>query len=111
MSLDLWMRSKICDTCGHQAMTESFNITYNIAPMWFLIYPDDKQMIDIDGMSGRESYGKLFDAFYILKEYPETFIPLNPKNGWGKYEDLVEYVNILMVAAEALPYSIWESSR
>jgi hypothetical protein len=111
MSLDLFLQSKICEMCGHEEITEVMNITYNLAPMWFLIFPEDKQMIDIDGQTGEESLRKLSYASILLKREKEFLLPLNPKNGWGSYEGLCEYITNLIDLANKNPTYIWKSWR
>ena len=55
MSLDLWLQSKECPTCEHKEVTEDRNYTYNVAKMWYEIFPSDQHMVHIDGMTGKES--------------------------------------------------------
>lgn len=111
MSLDLYMIIKSCEHCGHIETTESLNMTYNVAPMWMEIFPDDRQMIDIDGMCGDTAALKLKSAFYALREFPELFIKLNPQNGWGCYDDFMNYIEKLFDLSEKYPDGIWKSDR
>jgi len=46
-----------------------------------------------------------------LKENPEFFKVLNPSNGWGKYEGLVNFTEKYLEACIAYPDSIIEVSR
>lgn len=111
MSLDLYMVLRSCEHCGHVETTESLNITYNLGSMWKEIFPDDKQMIDIDGMRGEVAAIKLKSAFYVLRVFPELFIKLNPTNGWGNYDDLMTYIEKLFDLSEKYPDGIWKSDR
>ncbi len=115
MSLTLWLQKKQCGECGHWESTESFNYTYNnVAPMWYAIFPDAKNMVDIDGMTGAQSAEKLKFALEILVNAPnafETFKAMNPENDWGYCASFKKYIFNLIQIAEQNPTWIWESSR
>lgn len=111
MSLSLWLESVPCSACQHSQQTEELNYTYNVSPMWYRIFPDDKQMVDIDGMSGEQSQTKLIHALGELVGNPLTFIELNPKNGWGDHKGFIDYLYKLIKLAMEHPDYIWQSSR
>jgi hypothetical protein len=111
MSLDLWIEPKTCEHCGHTPECEVVNITYNLAPMWYAVYPDDKQMINIDGLLGEVAEIDLIVARQELKECPEKFIALNPKNGWGTYEGFVACIEKLIELCKKYPDGIWRADR
>jgi hypothetical protein len=112
MSLDLWMQSKDCPTCGrHDCTGDSLNYTYNAAVMWREIFPYDGQMINIDGMTGEESLEKLKYGLGILKANPDKFLPLEPENKWGSYNGFMLYIKDLIDLAEKHPDWIWMSDR
>ena len=111
MSLDLWLASSICPTCQHQERTDLLNYTYNVAPMWYEIYPNQKQMINVDGLTGKESLPLLEYALQMLNRTPAKFIAMNPENGWGSYETFKVYIKNLIVFAISHPTWIWEACR
>ena len=111
MSLDLFLKFNNCPHCDRADYTENLNITYNLASMWYEIFPKDKQMIDIDGALGEVAEIDLTIALDELKENPEKFIKLNPTNGWGCYEDFVKYIEKLIELCKEHPNGIWESHR
>lgn len=113
MGLDLWLQSKICKECGTIKKSESeiFSITYNLSPMWHLIFPNDDGMIDIDGMTGKQSLKKLIHARDQLTDKKDKFISLNPDNGWGSYESFLICIKKLIKEAEENPKSVWISWR
>lgn len=39
----------------------------------------------------------------LLKSQPERFEALNPENGWGDYEGLVNFVEVYLVACRGNP--------
>jgi len=111
MSLDLWMESKECLTCGHIQSTDSLNYTYNVSPMWYSIFPHDKHMVHIDGMTGIESLIKLNHALSELMKDRPRFIMLNPENGWGSYDSFLGFIRNLAILSAANPNFIWQASR
>lgn len=110
MGLDIWLEKK-CPTCKHVDQSETFHCTYNLAPMWYAMFPNDKEMVPIDGMTGAESLFTLRLALQKLRDYPEMFIPLNPGNGWGNYEYFMGFISNLIMRAEHNPELVWESWR
>lgn len=110
MSLDLWLEKTPCQMCGHSERTESQNCTYNVLPMWLTIFPDDKRLVDIDGMNGMESIKKLKFSLNALID-PYKFQPLNPSNGWGSYKGLISFITSLLKMANEHPDWVWKSCR
>jgi hypothetical protein len=52
----------------------------------------------------------LSDGLALLKADPDRFKRLNPENGWGTYENLVQFVTDYLAACEAYPtaeVSVW----
>lgn len=111
MSLDLWLRSTKCPICHHSEKTDSFNYTYNVSKMWYEIYPLDKGMVLIDGMTGNESFLKLNYALSCLAGESDKFISMNPTNDWGSYDGFIEYLIALIELSKKHPEWIWESCR
>lgn len=112
MSLDLYLETKPCETCGHSE--ENFfqaNYTYNVSPMWYVIYPDDNGMVQIDGMTGQESIEKLEHAILQMSSDPAKFQALNPENGWGSFNRFFYFLMKLLEAAREHPEAIWRSYR
>lgn len=111
MSLDIWLQKPECPTCFHADASESFNYTYNVSKMWYHIYPEDKHMVGIDGMTGAESFDKLLHARHRLTTETELFDKMNPQNGWGSREGFVAFLNRLIEEASSEPTLIWDSCR
>lgn len=110
MSLDLWLSSKPCLTCGDIKQTEIFNYTYNVWPMWNEIF-QTHEMVNIDNLTGAQSIVILNYASRILRESPFIFKKMNPPNGWGSYEGFIEYIETLIKAAKEHPAWVWYSDR
>lgn len=111
MSLDLYLRTPPCPHCDAIQDTKSLNYTYNCAPMWYEIYPEDKRFVEIEGMSGEVSAIKLKVALAVLEERPEVFTAMNPANGWGSYRTFMNFIRELIALAEMHPNWIWVACR
>jgi len=53
----------------------------------------------------------LRDGLALLESDPERFKALNPSNGWGSYESLVEFVRKYLAACEKYPQARIKVSR
>lgn len=112
MSLDLYLNAPPCDACGRsKEAIGSFNVTYNLSPMWHAAVPESRQLIKIDGMTGLESLELLRSGISALEEDPGKFKAMNPSNGWGSYEGLVWKVREMRDAATENPTAVWSSCR
>ncbi len=115
MSADFWIipfAGDKCDKCGRSdpvENSESFNITYNLTPMFCEVSGGEGLGDWFESRSdGKVSFNSIStDAYRILqglKERPELS-EMNPPNGWGSYSQLVEtwgkFVDGLAAAPEA----------
>ncbi len=60
---------------------ESFNYTYNVADMWYSIYPE-KGIRTHYGMTGKSSVESLRALREGMEDSRDELIKLNPENGW-----------------------------
>ena len=111
MGVDLYLRETPCETCGHQREDFEINYTYNAAPMWYRIYPDDHHMVDIDGMTGEEAYPKLVFAREFMEKNKDELKNLEPPNGWGSYQGFYDFITKCIQACIDNPKLIWEAWR
>lgn len=96
MSADLWLSYEAGGECEdeecqflHSFQVFNINVTYNLSPMlrkcgwkWDRERLDGKKAADI---------AEAVEATLIkLKADPEKFREMNPPNGWGTYDGLVE---------------------
>lgn len=88
-----------------------FNITYNVSPIWYKIFPDDTGMISIEGMTGKEAKKKLTFAHYKLTEYARELTKLEPANGWGSFNILLNFVEKLIEQCNSYPNNKWIADR
>jgi hypothetical protein len=111
MSLDIWLESPTCPTCGHsEGSGFNRNTTYNHERMWHAMYPD-LPMVPIDGMTGEESLPLLTQVLSKLLADPEKFSALEPDNGWGSYAIFVVFIRDLIDDAEKKPKAVWKAWR
>lgn len=106
MSLDL---SLVCEHCGDS--NEDFNITYNVSPMWYHIYPDDEGMVQIDGMTGKEAAPKLRHAVLEMIRQKDHMLTLEPENEFGNYKEFLKFLQEILYLSEEQPTSVWEAWR
>lgn len=111
MSLDLWIEPETCEHCGHTPEREVVNITYNLAPMWYAIFPEATRMIEIEGMLSGVACVELLIAREALWSDPGKFDKLNPKNGWGHYKDFICAIERLIELCQKHPDGIWRADR
>ena len=111
MSLDLTLSPPKCETCGHDPEGISFNITYNLSPMWYHLYPDDTAMLSIEGQTGLESSVIITLAISAFIRKRKDLIPLNPPNGYGSYDGFLKALSAMRNACEEHPDWIWSADR
>jgi len=110
MSLDLYQH---CDHCGSDL--ESVNVTYNLGKMWYAAAAaagiDQHKLIQIEGLTGIEAKLIVRGVLDELMSDPETYRAMNPGNGWGSYEGLVEVAKTVYAACDDHPSATWGACR
>ena len=103
------------DDRGH--LEGSWNYTHNVAPMIYLaladrgiklpIEPDrDRPMpwwMMMEGKSGPDGARFLSEIIAGLQATPARFRAMNPDNGWGSYDRLVEVLTEMMTSVPEWP--------
>jgi len=64
----------------------------------------------LDGASGADGAELLDRIVNCLMEAPEMFREMNPPNGWGDYDSLLDVLSVMRDAGRAHPTAIWETS-
>lgn len=111
MSLDLSLRPQKCPTCSHQEEGMHFNITYNLSSMWYYIWPQNEDMLPIDGLTGKMVRPLLELTIPKFIEHKVHLRTLEPKNGWGSLDYFVRVLREMRDACEEHPDWIWECER
>lgn len=122
MSLDVRIKSKEkikkqCIHCDSEYETDEtlcwLNITHNLGAMadaaglyMYLWRPEEIHLTKTS-----ELIEPLKDGLEILKANRQAYMKLNPKNGWGSYETLVEFVEEYLAACKLYPDALIEVSR
>lgn len=84
MSVDLSIKAK--------RLVEIYetNITYNLAPMYYKAIDEELGLKKIKGMSCKKALPIIENAIKDMIDNKEEYEKLNPKNGWGTYDGLLE---------------------
>lgn len=113
MSLDVYLtqsRDCHCDECGHKhtnpkACVFEKNITHNLnrmaeaAGIYNALWNPEK----IGITKASQLIPILEEGLAKLKSDPEEYKEYNPDNGWGKYENLVDFTEDYLKACKELP--------
>jgi hypothetical protein len=92
-----------CSHCANAVF--SANITHNLAPMAMAagIYEALWRPEEIGATTASDLIEVLRAGLDRLESNPDEYRPHNPKNGWGSYQRLVEFVRAYLDACEAHP--------
>lgn len=88
----MWL---VIDTGGPEpaGVTESLNMTSNVAPMWRKAGAD---IADFDGQLAGDMLPALRAAIAEMEDNPTTYRAMNPPNGWGSYEVCLRFLRRLV---------------
>lgn len=79
-------------------------ITYNLSPMFR--EATGHRFADLDGMTGAQAFTILRRGLVELVSSPDVYKALNPENGWGDYEGLVDVMAKAVVTAVSNPDAV-----
>ena len=82
--------------------------TSNCGPMW---REAGANLAEFHGKTARECAPTLSAAIQRMRAEPETFIAMNPQNGWGSYESLVPALDDLLDLFQRHPLATVRVSR
>ena len=114
MSLDFYLESpekkkEFCPTCCNEYETSEEvywrNITHNLNSMAgaCFLYEPLWRPIENNWLIASDITSLLFSGLTLLKSDPERFKLLNPENGWGKYETLIDFTETTLEACKKFP--------
>lgn len=112
MSLDLTYTTDICPHCNRGEDSFYFNYTYNAAPVWYKVFPDDDGMVMIEGMTGKESLPKINKVITTICDNRQEYEGLVRGGGsWGTLEGFRSFLAQLREVAEQYPTGKWSAYR
>ena len=120
MSLDvtLYLKKHVSyDNCltrtEEKEMVFTANITHNLntmamdAEIYYEVWRPEENLI----LEAKDLIGSLKGGLNRLKSDPEHYKKLNPENGWGSYEGLIEFLEKYLSACEKYPNALVEVCR
>ncbi len=125
MSLHVYLVGKttevqcVCAQCGHEHTRKgteelySANTTHNLVPMAEEagIYKQLWKPEEIGISKAGQLIKPLRAALVLMKARPTRFKKLNPKNGWGCYDNFVHWIERYLAACEEHPDAKIQVSR
>lgn len=82
---------------------EAWNYTSNCAPMWRAAGVD---LAAFDGRTAAECAKPLGEAIAAMEADPERFKAMNPRNGWGSYDSVLDALRELHAGFVRCPGAI-----
>jgi hypothetical protein len=110
MSLDLTLKDIKCEHCGEYEEYD-FNLTYNLSPMWYHLFPEDDRMLPIEGLTGFEAEKLLYPALKKALSQKYALLKLEPSNGWGSYGIFIETLEGIIDCCKKHPKGTWRAWR
>lgn len=125
MSLQVYLVGKttevqcVCAQCGHEHTRQkteelySANATHNLVPMAEEagIYKQLWKPEEIGISKAGQLINPLRASLALMKARPTRFKKLNPKNGWGCYDDFMHWIERYLAACEEHPDAEIQVSR
>ena len=84
MSVDVSIRAK------REIDIYEENITYNLADMYYKAIDQENGLERLDGVTCKHALPIINNAIKDMVENKEEYEKLNPSNGWGSYDGLLE---------------------
>ena len=103
MSWDIYL---LIDTGGEELASiegASWNYTYNTSPM---LYDAGIDLHTYEGKTCKTVLPNFKKGLAVLRGNPIKYKKMNPKNGWGSYDRLVEILEQMVETFEKHPKAI-----
>jgi hypothetical protein len=113
MSLDVYLTSAECPTCGHGGEFFSANITHNLGKMADAagIYKHLWRPEEIGITKAGDLVKPLRKGLTHMVLHPKKYKKLDSLNGWGTYENFIPWITKYLDACEKYPDAIVSVSR
>lgn len=82
------------------------NVTYNLADMYYKCIDEKQGFKKLNKMNCKEALPIIHTAIQDMLNNTEEYKKLNPKNGWGSYEGLLETLQGMKSCCENNPDGI-----
>jgi hypothetical protein len=79
------------------------NVTYNLSKMYYKCIDKEKGFKYLHGMSCKKALPIINEAIKDLVNNKKDYEELNPKNGWGSYEGLLQILREMRKVCEDYP--------
>lgn len=113
MSLDVYLNKPPCKECGVGGEVYWRNITHNLNRMAdeagiykYLWRPEE-----VGVQTAADLIEPLRAGLALMRSNRARFEKFNAENGWGNYDNLVEFVSDYLAACEAAPQALVRVSR
>jgi len=110
MSYDLYLE---IDTGGPEraVVSDHWNYTSNVAPMWRKAMPETNGLAGMDGMLAEEAAQRLALGIERMEAEPAAYRALNPPNGWGDFDSQLECLKAWLAECQRHPKATMVVSR
>ena len=98
---EFWHGNITHNLCGMAEDCESFEEEYQHYNLYDLLWRDTQ--VPFTGVYLNIYIAHLAYCLYVLKNDPDHFKKFNPENGWGTYEQLVNFVEEFIKALVTMP--------
>jgi hypothetical protein len=118
MSLNITILKNKCDCCGRGDIVDDFNITHNLADMAKAVKIGNINLYQVlwrgdeHGFTTTKSIvTPLQIALTKLAKGENEYSNYNSQNGFGAYQNLLLFVNTLLLCAKSNPSCVLEFDR
>lgn len=97
MSWDIKLKAK------REIILFETNITYNLSDMYYKCIDKERGLKKLDGLSSKKALPIIKKAIKDMENNKEEYEKLNPSNGWGSYDGLLNRLKQLKEYCETVP--------
>lgn len=108
MSLDVWLTAIRSTTVFESNITHNLGAMAKAAGLYTYLWRPEELAI---ATKAGDLIVPLREGLERLRADPEKYKALNPPNGWGNYDDLVEFVAQYLKACETNPDATVKANR
>lgn len=84
------------------------NITYNLSPMYYKAIDEELGLKKLKRMTCKNALPIINKAIQDMIDNKKEYEKLNPKNGWGTYDGLLEQFKEIREVCESNPDGIFD---